>query len=269
MDRLTLNIREGTTDRILRNSREFISFKCLGRSWTETGRLQTLTTNTLGWPIPVYQEKSGSERYIERKHVERIFDFDLLIVSSEGLQRPPLVPDGTSDARYMTSMRLKLLADNLWTAEEKAVRGKQIRRGKRIINPTLQLPVDPDGPALFKVEEDRVNIVCDKNMINCLLRHCKHLRPRGTESTAAQRKRLVAREKGICLHCGELILAGEKVDVDHLQGIAKFIDLVLKGKLSIAQAAELWWSDSNIRAIHTPCNQEKSHSTQKRKRAAK
>lgn len=270
MERLISDIRKGTRDSVVRNDREFISFQCLGRTWTETGRFRGMFLNTLDWPVPIYQAEDGT-CYVERKHVERIFDLDLIIVNQEGIERPSLLPDGKSDPRYMQSMRLKLTADNLWTLNEKQIRGVQDRRGKekRIVNPTISLPKDSEEPTLFEVNPDRVNIACDKNKINCLLRYCKHIRPNGTESTSKQRKRLVAREKGTCLHCGEDFVKNDVIEVDHLRGIAKFIDLVLSGKLTVDQAGELWWSDSNLRAVHKGCNQDKSHSTQRRKKENK
>jgi hypothetical protein len=261
MDRLKLDIRKGTTDRIVRKGREFISFKCIGRTWTETGRLQSLTINTLGWPIPVYQESAGMERYIERKHVERIFDFDMIIVNEENISRPPLVPDGTADSRYMTSMRLKLIADNLWTTEEKAIRGSQRKNGKRIINPFLRLPIDEEEPTLandagqFPIQY--VNIKCDAKMINTLLRHHKELRPHGAESTTKQRRRLINRQPdGRCDTCGRALKDnGMETHVDHKRGIDEFVNAVMMGKMTLEQAFEFWWNDGNLRAVHKKCNQ--------------
>lgn len=246
-------------ERIDANGRAFYSVRWLARDLgVEAGTIRRLLQQQLTWPVPFYQAKPKDPLYVDMRNIERIREAARRI-EARGVTRrskDPIV--GNIDRRWAEALRLELVSMNLWTPEERVARGMQIRdKHKNVCNPPLAFPAEE---GLFDTIEqpsaNRIGIMCDNHMIACLLRHHKHQRPSGNESTEKMRRRLMQRQAGRCGTCGELVIDdGRKTEVDHKRGMQDFVNSVMARSLSLDQAFDLWWDEDNLRVVHKKCNQ--------------
>jgi hypothetical protein len=149
-----------STDGFARNGKAYVSLQCVARSLTEANVLSHLVKHTKAWPVPYYREQTGTPIYFEARVAEAFLKADDNVVA-RGIKRRPMNPQrGGCSSEYAEALRRELIAMNLWTPEQRAVRGKQTHIGARhlIYNPPLPWLEEPSLFDSAPLEPDEVHL---------------------------------------------------------------------------------------------------------------